>query len=350
MSVRGPRRLVRLRRGCRTLAADDGRSDERDGNGQSHGRHDGRRRPTPAAHVELLPQPHLIGSLLVFSEDQILHELLALELAKLHVRLDAAVQRHADLPRTRVHVRILDRGLVPEVIGPGPRDAFDDMQAVGMEVSGPVQESRVHGALFVHGPDRSAHEPGAVDDQRLALPAPVRPSHPGIGGRGLLAVHVDGAQGARVLREHDDVLVRLENLNRIRHVHHPRHARQVALDLRVFPQCASRRTPVLRERVGPVGDRAALDHAQSRGTACAAPSCRTGPGRAAWPSRSQWAVFMACQIPFRFGLPVDVRERGRPTPVPLQQPGTRTPAVRPRRQSPARREAGWPGRHESRLT
>src|SRR5262245_12289893 len=61
------------------------------------------------------PRPPLF--FLVLAEHQIADELLAPELAELHVRLDAPVERHADRPRTRVDVRILDRRLIRQVIG-----------------------------------------------------------------------------------------------------------------------------------------------------------------------------------------------------------------------------------------
>ena len=43
------------------------------------------------------------------------------------------------------------------------------------------------------------------------------------------------------------------------------------------------------------------------GTENSAPSCQKGPGAAPWPSRSQFASFTACQMPFRLGLPSFVR-------------------------------------------
>src|ERR1700674_2629373 len=41
--------------------------------------------------------------------------------------------------------------------------------------------------------------------------------------------------------------------------------------------------------------------------AAIAPSATTSPGPAAWPWRSQFAVFRTCQIPFKSGLPSAVR-------------------------------------------
>src|SRR5438132_12069600 len=76
---------------------------------------------------------------LVLAVQEIADELFALELAELHVRLDTAIERHADRPRARVDVRILDGCLVRKVIRVGSADPFDDMQPDGVIVTGATE-------------------------------------------------------------------------------------------------------------------------------------------------------------------------------------------------------------------
>src|SRR5438309_7947842 len=95
---------------------------------------------------------------LVLAVQEIADELFALELAKLHVRLDAAIERHADRPRARIDVRIIDSRLIRKVIRVGPADTFDDMQAVGVIVARAIQEPHVDGAFRIERADRAAHE------------------------------------------------------------------------------------------------------------------------------------------------------------------------------------------------
>src|SRR5689334_12372536 len=65
-----------------------------------------------------------------FAVHQLFDELDALELHQLRVRLDAAIQRHGDLPRPRESVRIFDRRLVPDVIGAAHRVTLGHFQLV----------------------------------------------------------------------------------------------------------------------------------------------------------------------------------------------------------------------------
>src|SRR5437773_11392877 len=73
------------------------------------------------------------------SVDQFFHELDAFELHKLHIPVDAAVQRHADLPWARKDVLVLYSRLVVQPIGTGCGDALDDMQFITMVIADPVE-------------------------------------------------------------------------------------------------------------------------------------------------------------------------------------------------------------------
>src|SRR5215471_13439599 len=97
-----------------------------------------RRAPLPGIFASLLP--------LVLAVDKIADELLALEVAELHVRLDAAIQRHADRPRAGVDVWILDCRLVRKMIGIGTPDPLYDVEAVGMVVAGAIEKAHVNRA------------------------------------------------------------------------------------------------------------------------------------------------------------------------------------------------------------
>src|SRR5687767_12291295 len=74
-----------------------------------------------SAWHSLLRRRRLLAQIAVH---QFLHELDALELQQLRVRLDAPIQRHADLPRPRERTRILQRRLVPDVVPAAQRPAL----------------------------------------------------------------------------------------------------------------------------------------------------------------------------------------------------------------------------------
>src|SRR5438552_5942087 len=101
------------------------------------------------------------------SIDELFRELHTLEFQGLDVRLHASIQRHADLPRTRKHLRVVDRGLVDQMVWRQGRVTLHDMQSVAMEISGPVEPGFV--VLSGH-----------VNDQRVTVPTSDGPAHPGI--------------------------------------------------------------------------------------------------------------------------------------------------------------------------
>src|SRR3954462_8287982 len=114
-----------------------------------------------------------------------------------------AVERHADFPRAREHLRILDGGFIQNDIGTARRVALHYMQGVAMEISGSVEPG-----LIV----QTSH----VDHQCVALPVSNRPTHPAIDRGGTRFPHVDGANGARVLIRYQDGFRRLNYLEWIR--------------------------------------------------------------------------------------------------------------------------------------
>src|SRR5207244_12802376 len=101
---------------------------------------------------------------------QFLHELYAFEVEELRVLLDAAIERHADLPRPRERVRILDRGFVRDDVGTRARQAFHDVQLIAVEVAGAIEPALIVEAL-------------RIDDERFAFPLADRLAHPRIDGR-----------------------------------------------------------------------------------------------------------------------------------------------------------------------
>ena len=191
-------------------------------------------------------------------------EFLAFELAKLHAGLETAIEWHADRPRTRVHVRVLDRSLIRKVIRSNPANTLHHVQAVGVVVASAVQESNLNRPFLIESGDGAAHEAAAVDHECVALPSTVRPSHPCVGWWRALAAHVNGAMRAGELRHHENRRVRLYDLHRVGHVHHSRDTGQVALDLRVFSKGVGRILLLLCEGVGAIRNRSVHHDALSR--------------------------------------------------------------------------------------
>src|SRR5262245_29062307 len=86
-------------------------------------------------------------------------------LEQFRVRFLAAVQKHAHLPRTCEHVRILDGDFVFDVSGPCRREPFDHVQRLAVEIACPIEP-------------RLIAEMHDIDDERVALPAAARVAHP----------------------------------------------------------------------------------------------------------------------------------------------------------------------------
>ena len=215
------------------------------------------------------------------------------------------VERHAHLPRPREHLRVLDRRLVLQRVGVERGVALDHLQRVAVVIAGAIEPG-----LF--------HVVGHVDDERLAVPAADRPSHPRRRRALLLAVHAHDAAGARELVGHQDRVGRLHDLEGIRHVGRARNAGHEALDLGIERHPVVAVGLLLRERLGQVRESRRLRRRRGPGgTLKAAPSADTGPWRASCAWRSQFAVLLACQMPLRFGRAVGRARR----PVALRLAG-----------------------------
>src|SRR5437867_6297077 len=143
-------------------------------------------------------------------------ELHALEFQGLDVRLHTSIQRHSDLPRTRKHLRILDRGLVHQMVWRQGRVTFYHMQGIAMEVSGAVEP----GFIVLSG---------YVNHQRVTVPTSDGPAHPGIGRSLGLAIHIDHARRTGKLVGEQDLLGCLNDLKGKADVGGPWNAWQITL-------------------------------------------------------------------------------------------------------------------------
>ena len=79
-----------------------------------------------------------------------------------------------------------------------------------------------------------------IDHQRIALPVAVRPTHPRIGGRFPMRIHVDSARSTLVLVDDQNLRRSLKNLKWKRHVVGARHARPITLEFRLAGVIAMR--------------------------------------------------------------------------------------------------------------
>src|SRR5438128_9679440 len=104
------------------------------------------------------------------SVHQLFDERHTVELDELNVRFHTTIEREAYLPRSRKDLGVLDSGFVLDMVRTERRVAFDHVEIIAMEIPRPVEPGVVG-------------EPRHVDDQRIALPAPVRPSQPRLTGR-----------------------------------------------------------------------------------------------------------------------------------------------------------------------
>src|SRR5262249_21326073 len=188
--------------------------------------------------------------LTVRAVEQFLDKLNTLEIQKLRILFLAPVERHAHLPRTSEDLRVLDGRLIGDYIRTGALVAFHYVQFIAMEVSRAVEPG-----LIV--------QVGYVDHESIALPAPDRLAHPGIGGRGSRIFEIYVADRPRVLIDERERAGALHYLERIGHIGGARHTGEIALDLGIAVQ------PILLvllsgfERFGLVGDFAAFHYAET---------------------------------------------------------------------------------------
>ena len=114
-----------------------------------------------------------------------------------------------------------------------------------------------------------AIEPGLVvearrvHDECFAFPTTVRPAHPAIGRRVDVIGHIDRPDRARIFVQEHDVLGALDDLKRERHVGGPRHAGQIAFDLRIERQLVREIRAALLQSFGPIRNLTTFDHAET---------------------------------------------------------------------------------------
>src|SRR5262245_58977520 len=90
-------------------------------------------------------------------ENRFLGHFLAPEFHQLCVWLNAAVDWHADLPRPREHLRVVECRFVPERVATDRRISFDDTERIAVEIADAI-EPRLRG------------EARDVHNQRIAIP------------------------------------------------------------------------------------------------------------------------------------------------------------------------------------
>src|SRR5713101_2073171 len=186
--------------------------------------------------------------------EQLLREFDALILEQLSARLPPPVERHADRPGPGKCLRILEPRLVVDVVPAGRQGvALGDRERIAVVIAGSVEPGQIVEALH-------------LDDKRVAVPFAVRPPHPAVHRRLGVAGHVDGAIGAGVLVNEEDVVLSLDDLERVRHVGRPRQPRHVALGFRIRLGPSSLVLLPLLQTLRRVRDRAVVvdNHAPSR--------------------------------------------------------------------------------------
>src|SRR5262245_13444180 len=99
-----------------------------------------RHRPFGRRHLRRNRRFRRLGEAAV---QRLLRQLNASVLDHLSFGIDKLVQRHADLPGTRVHRRILERRLVLQLRGTGSRETLSDLQSAACEVASPVEPHRI---------------------------------------------------------------------------------------------------------------------------------------------------------------------------------------------------------------
>src|SRR6266481_9726683 len=81
---------------------------------------------------------------------ELFSELHALEFQESSIFFETTIDRHAHLPRSRKHFRVLDGGFIVKGVMAEWGVAFDHVQLIAMEVSGSVEPGLVVEAGYVH--------------------------------------------------------------------------------------------------------------------------------------------------------------------------------------------------------
>jgi hypothetical protein len=189
-----------------------------------------------------------VEALVEFAVQQLLRERHALEFHQVLLGVRVARETKAHRPRARERLRILERRRVIDGVRSRERVTLDDLERCARVIAGSIEP-------------RHAVETRHVDDKRVAIPARVRDTHPAIDRRGNRRAEVHDARGARELIRDEQVIVGMEDLQRVGHVIRARHAGQEALQLGVLLEAILIVAPLLLGRGGQVRDLVAIDDA-----------------------------------------------------------------------------------------
>src|SRR3989442_6528928 len=177
----------------------------------------------------------LVRLLAIRPQKQLFRVLRAFELQELHIFLETSIERHADLPGSRKDLRILDQSFVREVIRAERGESFDHMQGLAVEIPGPVEPVLARWPLGRE--ENGCRESRHIDNQRIALPFAVGPTHPRIDGRLRGFPHIDLAASVGILVDDRQPFLTLtdtgKDLEWIRQIRSAWHTGQMTLQFRV---------------------------------------------------------------------------------------------------------------------
>src|SRR2546422_5485589 len=177
----------------------------------------------------------LVWLLAIRPQKQLFRVLHAFELQELHIFLETSIEQHADLPGSRKDLRILDQSFVRKVIRAERGESFDHMQSIAVEIPGPVEPVLARWTL--RREENGCRESRHIDNQRVALPFAVGPTHPRIDGRLRRFPHIDLAASVGILIDDRQPLLALtdtgKDLKRIRQIRSAWHTGPMTVRLRV---------------------------------------------------------------------------------------------------------------------
>src|SRR5438093_3583697 len=152
--------------------------------------------------------------------NQLFRKFDAFEFSQLGILFLPAVERQADLPRPRKNSTVIDGRFVTDVIGVGQRITLHDVNVLCHEITGSVEPTL-------------AVQSGYIHNQGVTFPVTIRCSHPRIDGSLAPLSHIDHTVGCRIFVSDSNVVLRLNDLKRVRHVGGARHSGHVAFHFRI---------------------------------------------------------------------------------------------------------------------
>src|SRR6266516_3682023 len=147
--------------------------------------------------------------------NQLFRKFDAFEFSQLGILFLPAVERQADLPRPRKNSTVIDGRFVTDVIGVGQRITLHDVNVLCHEITGSVEPTL-------------AVQSGYIHNQGVTFPVTIRCSHPRIDSSLAPLSHIDHTVGCRIFVSDCNVVLRLNDLKRVRHVGGARHTGHVA--------------------------------------------------------------------------------------------------------------------------